>query len=517
LTESSPTNRGGFSSLQDAPHSDKPPITVSNPTHFAPESTETQGGTFTGTGTSPSEVLTELPTEEANFRPATPQERFAAFFTDLLIVLPLVFGGVFALGKILKASPSALVSGLTAGGIYLLYYVLTEAFLASSPGKMLAGLRLRRIGGGAPSFLEVLVRNLFRIVDYPLFFIAAVGLMEGTKRTQRLGDLAAGTTVVRDVAFEARRLSPETTPLAGATRRALAWTIDLAFVVPFFYGLLLLAPMSRPVLSLVLINLSLPLTILWLTLCETLLQTTFGKVVFGMKVAQEDGRPASFASVLLRNAFKLLDANPLGYLCIFLSSRKQRPGDVAAGTLVFRDRRGLRGWIAVPLMVGLSLAAARYGLKNPDNFVKKNVHLTVGPYEVDPIPAAAKRLKLFHAGIIIEQLDLGISDQEPLADRVFAPGQGVYVLFRISGYAVQEDKAWIQADLQVRDAQGGLVLDRPNAINSSLTVAQRKSTKLIVRFSLNTAATPGPYRVSLSLRDMFSGKSTQETETFSVR
>jgi uncharacterized RDD family membrane protein YckC len=459
--------------------------------------------------------MTELPDEET-WRPATPQERFAAFFTDTAICAVVAGLWFLLLGKV-KASPSTLLYASTTASFYFLYYLLTEGVMTASPGKLLAGLRVRKRRGGTPSLIAILIRNLLRLVDYPLFFVTAVGLMEATEKHQRLGDLLADTTVVREIAFEARRLPSETTPLAGATRRALAWVLDLALVIPLGYGLLLLVPVSRPLLAAAGVNAVLPLTLLALALSETLFQTTFGKALLGMKVAQEDGRPARFAAVWVRNVFKLLDANPVGYLCVFLSSRKQRPGDAAAGTLVFRDRRGLRGWMAVPFLAVLALIAAHSGLKNPDSFLKKNLDLRIGPTFVDPVPRAVKRLPVFGLGILIDELKFGLNDQEENPGKTFEPGQAVYVLFRISGYAVQNNKAWIQADLKVRNGRGNVVFDRMNAINSSLPVGARKSAKLITRFSLNPQSEPGTYEVSLKIRDMFAGKYTEETSSLTVR
>lgn len=518
MTESSPTNPDGSKSSSSgrAANDDKTPITVYDPTYFSSESTQTHGAATAET-TNNKDVVTELPTEEAHFRPATAQERFAAFFADTLIFAPIGLAAAFALEKILKNPPSAMILGLTVTGLYLFYYILTEAFLAASPGKVLAGLRIRRTEGGAPSFLESSIRNLARLLDYPLFFISITGLMEATHRRQRLGDLAAGTMVVRDVAFESKRI-PETTPLAGTSQRAMAWTLDLFFfVLPFFFGLLLLAPYSRPSLQALIVAVSLPLTLLLLSLSETFFQTTPGKVLLGLRVAQEDGRPARFATLWLRNVFKLFDANPLGYLCIFLSSRQQRPGDAAAGTLVFRDRHSWKGWLSLPFLGGLAFLATTAGLRNPDSFLRKNGPLQIGSYAFDPVPAAVKRLPFLRLGILIEEMNLGISEQEETPSKTFTPGQPIYLLFRISGYLVQTDKAWIQADIKVRDPHGTVVLDRMNVINSSLPVGSRKTAKLITRFALNPQAEAGPYQVTLKIRDMFGGKYVDHTEDFSVR
>ena len=52
---------------------------------------------------------------------------------------------------------------------------------------------------GAPAgFVAVLIRNLLRVIDFlPLFYGLGLLLIIGTSRSQRLGDLAAGTYVVR--------------------------------------------------------------------------------------------------------------------------------------------------------------------------------------------------------------------------------------------------------------------------------------------------------------------------------
>lgn len=410
--------------------------------------------------------------------------------------------------------PAAIAASLA--GLVLVYSFACEALMAATPGKWLAGLRVRNADGGKPSVAAVLIRNLMRLVDYPLFFLAAAGFMESTQRHQRLGDLLAGTVVVREIAFEPRRVPPETTPLAGATRRAVAWALDLLLIVPMAYGLLLAVPVGRPVLVTIAVNSVLPFTLLALTVCETFFQTTFGKALLGLKVAQEDGRPARFASIWLRNVFKLLDANPIGYLCALLSSRKQRPGDIAAGTLVFRDRGGLRGWIAVPLLAGLAFGAVSVGLKNPDSFLRKNLGLRVGSFAFDPMPQAVKRLPFLHLGILIDDLGLGPTEAEPVANPVFLPGQGIYLLFRISGYVIQSEKAWIQAGFRVRNAAGVVVLERPNAINASIPVGTRKSARLISRFALPADAPWGPYTVTLALRDQFSGKIVEATRSFAL-
>jgi uncharacterized RDD family membrane protein YckC len=81
-----------------------------------------------------------------------------------------------------------------------LYYVLFETFWSGqTPGKRLMGLRVVQTGGTPVTFLTSAVRNFLRVVDSrPLFYGLGVFLVFLTGRRQRLGDLAAGTLVVRE-------------------------------------------------------------------------------------------------------------------------------------------------------------------------------------------------------------------------------------------------------------------------------------------------------------------------------
>jgi uncharacterized RDD family membrane protein YckC len=67
---------------------------------------------------------------------------------------------------------------------------------------------------------------------------------------------------------------------------------------------------------------------------------TIGKRIFGLRVIADDGAPAGFTAVLVRNLVRMVDFLPgfygFGLLAIVVSSRSQRLGDLAAGTFVVR-------------------------------------------------------------------------------------------------------------------------------------------------------------------------------------
>ena len=92
------------------------------------------------------------------------------------------------------------------------YFILFELIWnGQSPGKKMLGLRVVRTGGQPINVIASLVRNLLKMVD--LFFLIGILVMLLNRSSRRLGDLAAGTLVVRDpralrVAFARVELPP---------------------------------------------------------------------------------------------------------------------------------------------------------------------------------------------------------------------------------------------------------------------------------------------------------------------
>ena len=71
-----------------------------------------------------------------------------------------------------------------------------------TPGKKFAGIRVLREGGAPLDFRSACIRNLLGLADFlPMFYIFGAFLIMLNKRGQRLGDMAAGTIVVRERAL----------------------------------------------------------------------------------------------------------------------------------------------------------------------------------------------------------------------------------------------------------------------------------------------------------------------------
>jgi uncharacterized RDD family membrane protein YckC len=71
---------------------------------------------------------------------------------------------------------------------------------------------------------------------------------------------------------------------------------------------------------------------------------TLGKAALGLRVVRSDGAPIGLVAAAVRGGLALIEVwgtlGSLGFLTMLLSPRGQRLGDMAAGTLVLRERRG---------------------------------------------------------------------------------------------------------------------------------------------------------------------------------
>src|SRR5207247_1710740 len=94
---------------------------------------------------------------------------------------------------------------------------------------------------------------------------------------------------------------------------------------------------------------------------------TIGKRAYRLRVINEDGSPAGFTAVLIRNLMRLVDFLPalygLGVLVIVLTPKPPRLGDLAAGTYAVRAPRPKVDWFSLrtvtPLGAGTTAETRR--------------------------------------------------------------------------------------------------------------------------------------------------------------
>jgi uncharacterized RDD family membrane protein YckC len=125
--------------------------------------------------------------------------------------------------------------------IWLGYYIVCEGMFSATPGKALVGLRVVSVDDRPLNLWSILVRNTLRLVDVlPGAYLLGGFVTLATRSSQRLGDLAAATTVV----YRSDALEPGTTRTSGRPARialVAAVLAALVFTAAFDY-------FQRPVL-----------------------------------------------------------------------------------------------------------------------------------------------------------------------------------------------------------------------------------------------------------------------------
>ena len=101
------------------------------------------------------------------------------------------------------------LGGILVFAIFWGYYIVFEVTAnGQSIGKRVLGLRVIKEGGYPIGFADAAIRNLVRIVDFlPFFYGVGLICMLVNKNWQRLGDLAAGTLVIKTARTELKLAS----------------------------------------------------------------------------------------------------------------------------------------------------------------------------------------------------------------------------------------------------------------------------------------------------------------------
>jgi uncharacterized RDD family membrane protein YckC len=125
--------------------------------------------------------------------------RFVAAIVDLTIQLVLLIALTILLavsgGGGWAVAVWAILSFLVIFGYDVAFEVLNWG---RTPGKQLNGLRVVRISGHPVNFMTSAIRNVIRPIDFlPGGYLLGATFILATSKNQRLGDIVAGTLVVR--------------------------------------------------------------------------------------------------------------------------------------------------------------------------------------------------------------------------------------------------------------------------------------------------------------------------------
>ncbi|MEM7113333.1 MAG: RDD family protein [Chloroflexota bacterium] len=171
--------------------------------------------------------------------------RFMAATADTLLVLALQLVALFGFALIgrfigddfFESGWVVAIYGLVSFGLLWGYYIFFELrWNGRSPGKKWTGIRVVKQDGTPITLSESIIRNLVRLVDFlPLGYGIGVVAMFIDGRSRRLGDMVAGTLVVREqeevtlqsVAAAAANISVPTRAPGAAEADVDQWPIHL--------------------------------------------------------------------------------------------------------------------------------------------------------------------------------------------------------------------------------------------------------------------------------------------------
>jgi uncharacterized RDD family membrane protein YckC len=123
--------------------------------------------------------------------------RYLAAQIDYMFAAIFFFGAAMSLAD---DRPFQILPAIAGVSAYLGYFFVSESFWGGSPGKLLFGLRVRRLTGERCSVRQIGIRTLLRLIEVnPLLLggLPACISIVCTQRRQRIGDLLAGSVVVR--------------------------------------------------------------------------------------------------------------------------------------------------------------------------------------------------------------------------------------------------------------------------------------------------------------------------------
>lgn len=156
--------------------------------------------------------------------------RTASRVIDLMCLL-VIFAGLGVLSEQLGSTGATIVTLIAVLVIFFGYPIISETYWRGRTfGKHVFGLRVVTVEGGPVGFRESFIRSLFQIIDIGTLGIAAGLSAMTTDRAQRLGDLAAGTFVIRDPASVAHVPAVPFTPPMGT--EAMVASLDVSSLRP---------------------------------------------------------------------------------------------------------------------------------------------------------------------------------------------------------------------------------------------------------------------------------------------
>lgn len=122
---------------------------------------------------------------------------------SIIIDTVLAGGLLFALtGRVMTGSFQFHVQGAQAvnlvgvfGLLFFLYFLVMEAKMGQTVGKMITGIKVTKADGNEIGYRESFIRNILRVVDAVGVWLVGAIVIAISDDNQRVGDMAAGTVI----------------------------------------------------------------------------------------------------------------------------------------------------------------------------------------------------------------------------------------------------------------------------------------------------------------------------------
>jgi len=195
----------------------------------------------------PERVAVELPIAGVG-------SRAMAYLIDVALLFVVALAGYFALtflvpdpvNAVVELSRAARIAGAVAvfAALWIYWTVFEVSWHGQTIGKRLMKIRVVRLDGSPVTAVDSAIRNLLRVVDFfPACYPVGLVTMLFDAKHRRVGDLVAGTVLVREEAIDLSRFVAAT---PGA--QALSNT-DLDVVTDFLRRFEALEPEARTTLG----------------------------------------------------------------------------------------------------------------------------------------------------------------------------------------------------------------------------------------------------------------------------
>ncbi|UKK59055.1 RDD family protein [Prevotella communis] len=132
-------------------------------------------------------------------------DRILAQILDWIVLFAYVMLAIIIAADIIKTEWYYII---TIGVIPLFYTLLMEIFnQGQSIGKMIMNMQVVKLDGSRPTLGSYLMRWLLFMIDGPMTSYMGLIVMVLTRNNQRLGDLAAGTVVIKKQKYKKIQIS----------------------------------------------------------------------------------------------------------------------------------------------------------------------------------------------------------------------------------------------------------------------------------------------------------------------